>query len=135
MRSDPASVQGVAFWREQHGDFQHVIKSSLKYVAGALGAVALSVPVSAGVASAQPDFSAVINTTCSYEQVMGALNAQRPDLAQEFNSSPFAQGALRNFLASGPAQRQQTVAQLQASPAAAQYFGPINSIAGSCNNY
>nr|WP_235683134.1 hemophore-related protein [Mycolicibacterium alvei] len=111
------------------------MKSSLKYVAGALGAVALSVPVSAGVASAQPDFSAVINTTCSYEQVMGALNAQRPDLAQEFNSSPFAQGALRNFLASGPAQRQQTVAQLQASPAAAQYFGPINSIAGSCNNY
>ncbi len=119
---------------EQHGGFQQVSKS-FKYIAAALGGLALSVPLVTGVASAQPDFSGVVNTTCSYEQVMAALNAQRPDLAQQFNASPFAQGALRNFLASGPAQRQQTVAQLQASPAAQEYFGPINSIAGSCNNY
>ncbi|MEX3646512.1 hypothetical protein A5722_16255 [Mycobacterium vulneris] len=112
-----------------------MIKSSLKYIAAAIGGLALSVPLSAGLASAQPDFSGVVNTTCSYEQVMAALNAQRPDLAQQFNASPFAQGALRNFLASGPAERQQTVAQLQASPAAQEYFGPINSIAGSCNRY
>ncbi|MUL83401.1 MULTISPECIES: hemophore-related protein [unclassified Mycolicibacterium] len=115
-----------------------MIKSSRKYIAAALGGLALSVPLtalSAGVASAQPDFSAVVNTTCSYEQVMAALNAQRPDLAQEFNASPFAQGALRNFLASGPVERQQTVAQLQGSPMAQQYFGPINLIAGSCNRY
>ena len=115
-----------------------MIKSSFKYIAAALGGFAVAVPLtvlSSGAASAQPDFSGVVNTTCSYEQVMAALNAQRPDLAQQFNASPFAQGALRNFLASGPAQRQQTVAQLQASPAAQEYFGPINSIAGSCNNY
>ena len=101
----------------------------------AFGGLALSLPLVTGVASAQPDFSGVVNTTCSYEQVMAALNAQRPDLAQQFDASPFAQGALRNFLASGPAARQQTVTQLQSSPAAAQYFGPINSIASSCNNY
>ncbi|OMC31908.1 hypothetical protein A5740_13805 [Mycobacterium sp. GA-1841] len=112
-----------------------MIKSSRKYVVGALAGLAMAFPLSTGVASAQPDFSAVVNTTCSYDQVMAALNAQRPDLAQQFNTSPFAQGALRNFLASGPAERQQTVAQLQASPAAQQYFGPINMIANSCNNY
>jgi len=111
-----------------------VIKS-FKYIAATLGGLALSVPLVTGVASAQPDFSGVVNTTCNYEQVMAALNAQRPDLAQQFNASPFAQGALRNFLASGPAQRQQTVVQLQGSQAAAQYFGPINSIASSCGNY
>jgi hemophore-related protein len=104
-------------------------------VATAVCGVALSVPLSVGVASAVPDFGPVINTTCTYDQVIAALNAQQPALAQEFNTSAFAQGALRNFLASSPAQRQQTVAQLQSSPAAAQYFGPITSIAGSCNNY
>ncbi|MBU9765940.1 hemophore-related protein [Mycobacterium sp. TNTM28] len=115
-----------------------MITSSRKFIAAALGGLALSVPLTlagAGVASAQPDFTAVVNTTCNYDQVMAALNAQRPDLAQQFNASPFAQGALRNFLASGPAERQQTVNQIQASPAAAQYFGPINMIASSCNNY
>jgi hemophore-related protein len=112
-----------------------VIKSSRKYIAAALGGLALSVPLVTGVASAQPDFSAVVNTRCSYEQVMAALNAQRPDLAQQFNQSPFAQGALRNFLASGPAERQQTVVQLQSNPMAAEYFGPINMIAGSCSRY
>ncbi|MDH6194543.1 hemophore-related protein [Mycobacterium frederiksbergense] len=112
-----------------------MVKLSRKNLVVALGGLALAIPLSAGVASAQPDFTAVVNTTCSYNQVMAALNAQRPDLAQEFNASPFAQGALRNFLAAGPAQRQQTVAQLQGNPMAAQYFGPINSIASSCNNY
>ncbi|WP_066898488.1 hemophore-related protein [Mycolicibacterium houstonense] len=115
-----------------------MIKLSRKYVVAALGGLALSVPLSvlsAGAASAQPDFSGVVNTTCTYDQVIAALNAQRPDLAQQFNTSPFAQGALRNFLASGPVERQRTVAQLQASPAAAEYFGPINSIASTCNNY
>ncbi|CRZ13323.1 hemophore-related protein [Mycolicibacterium neworleansense] len=112
-----------------------MIKSSVKYIAAALGGLAVAVPLSAGVASAQPDFSGVVNTTCTYEQVIAALNAQRPDLAEQFNTSPFAQGALRNFLASGPVERQQTVTQLQGSPMAAQYFGPINSIARTCNNY
>jgi hemophore-related protein len=112
-----------------------MVKLSRTNLAIAVCGVALSVPLSVGVASAVPDFSAVINTTCTYEQIIAALNAQRPDLAQEFDASPFAQGALRSFLASPPAQRQKTVAQLQSSPGAAQYFGPITAIAGSCNNY
>jgi hemophore-related protein len=112
-----------------------MVKLSRTNLAIAVCGVALSVPLSVGVASAVPDFGPVINTTCTYEQVIAALNAQQPALAQEFNTSPFAQGALRSFLASPPVERQQTVAQLKGSPAAAQYFGPITSIAGSCNNY
>lgn len=112
-----------------------MMKLSRTKLAIAAGGFALAVPFSVGVASAEPDFGPVINTTCTYEQVMAALNAQEPALAAQFNASPFAQGALRSFLASGPAERQQTVTQLQASPMAQQYFGPVNSIAGSCNNY
>lgn len=119
--------------RDEHG-VENMVKLSRKNLAIVLGGLALSVPLSVGVASAGP-FDTAVNTTCSYEQVVAAINAEQPALAQEFNASPFAQGALRSFLASGPAQRQQTVNQLQGSPAAQQYFGPINSIAGSCNNY
>ncbi|BDY33300.1 low molecular weight T-cell antigen TB8.4 [Mycolicibacterium mageritense DSM 44476 = CIP 104973] len=111
-----------------------MIKLSRAKIAFAIGGLAVAIPASAGVAAAAP-FDAVVNTTCTYEQVIAALNAQQPALAQEFNASPFAQGALRSFLASGPVERQQTVNQLQGNPMAQQYFGPISSIAGSCNNY
>ncbi|MBU8810489.1 hemophore-related protein [Mycolicibacterium goodii] len=114
----------------------HVITlSRTKLAIAAAGFAAAALPFSVGVASAQPDFTAVVNTTCSYEQVMAALNAQQPDLASQFNTSPMAQGMLRNFLASSPAERQQTVNQLQANPMAQQYFGTISSIAASCSKY
>ena len=109
--------------------------SRAKLAIAACGLALAVLPLSVGVASAEPDFGPVINTTCSYEQVMSALNAQQPALAVEFNESAMAQGMLRSFLASGPAERQQTVAQLQSSPGVQQYFGPIQSIAGSCNKY
>ncbi|AKS36380.1 hemophore-related protein [Mycolicibacterium goodii] len=108
--------------------------SRTKLAIAAVG-FAAALPLSAGVASAQPDFTAVVNTTCSYEQVIAALNAQQPDLAYQVNSSPVAQGMLRNFLAAPPAERQQTVNQLQTNPMAQQYFGTISSIANSCSKY
>ncbi|BBU23038.1 hemophore-related protein [Mycobacterium xenopi] len=102
-------------------------------LATAVGAVALSLTAGAGLASAQPD--PVINTTCTYPQVVSALNAQDPAAAAQFNASPVAQSALRRFLASPPAQRQQMIQQLQASPGGQQYLGTIEQVAQTCNNY
>ena len=42
------------------------------------GALALSLSVGGAVASADPDLSPVINTTCTYSQVVSALNAEKP---------------------------------------------------------
>jgi hemophore-related protein len=114
-----------------------MVKSLRATVVAALGGgIAVSaLALSAGVASAQPDLSPVVNTTCSYGQVMAALNDQRPDLAQQFNTSPTAQSMVRGFLSSPPAQRQRTVNSLQGSPLAQAYLDPIVQIAGSCNNY
>jgi hemophore-related protein len=78
---------------------------------------------------------AAINTTCSYPQVVGALNAQSPAAAAKFNSSPMAQGWLRSFLASPPPQRAQMAQQAEGMPGAAQYIGLLGQIAASCNNY
>lgn len=113
------------------------MRLSLTALSAGVGAVAMSLTVGAGVASADP-VDAVINTTCNYGQVVAALNATDPGAAAQFNASPVAQSSqsyLRNFLAAPPPQRAAMAAQLQAVPGAAQYIGLVESVAGSCNNY
>jgi hemophore-related protein len=101
----------------------------------AVSALALSLVAGAGIASADPGMDAAINTTCSYPQVVAALNAQSPDAAAKFNSSPMAQGWLRSFLSSPPPQRAQMAQQAQGYPGASKYIGLIGQIATSCNNF
>lgn len=100
----------------------------------ASGGLVLSLTAGAGIASAQ-DIGAIINTTCSYPQVIGALTAQDPAAAGQFTSSPMAVSALQQFLGSNTAQRQATAQQLQSMPAAQEYLGLMMSVAGTCNNF
>jgi hemophore-related protein len=112
-----------------------MVTRSLIRLAVAGGGLALSLLAGAGIASADPAMDAAINTTCSYPQVVGALNAQSPAAAAKFNSSPMAQGWLRSFLASPPPQRAQMAQQAAGMPGAAEYIGLLGQIAASCNNY
>jgi hemophore-related protein len=112
-----------------------MVTRSLTRLAAAAGGLALSLLAGAAIASADPDMGAAINTTCSYPQVVAALNAQSPAAAAKFNNSPMAQGWLHNFLASPPAQRAQMAQQAEGMPGAAQYVGLIGQIATSCNNF
>jgi hemophore-related protein len=111
-----------------------MLRLSLTRLAAAVGGVALALTAGAGIASADP-LDPIINTTCSYGQVMAALNAQSPGAAAQLNASPIAQTYLRQFLASPPPQRAAMAAQIQAMPQAAPYFGIVQSVAGVCNNY
>ena len=111
------------------------MKLSLTRLAAAVGGAALALTAAAGVASAEPDLGPIINTTCSYGQVMAALNAQSPGAAAQLNASPIAQSYLRQVLASPPPQRVAMAQQIQAMPQAAPYFGVVQSVAGVCNNY
>jgi hemophore-related protein len=112
-----------------------MVTRSLPRLAAAASGLALSLLAGAGIASADPDLGPAIGTTCSYPQFVAALSAQSPDAAAKFNSSPTAQGWLRSFLSSGPAQRAQMAQQAEALPGASQYFGLIGQVASSCNNY
>jgi hemophore-related protein len=112
-----------------------MIKLSSTSVAVAVGGLAVSLTIGAATASADPDLGPIVNTTCSYPQVMAALNAQDPAAAAQFNSSPMAQSALRQFLASPPSQRLAMAQQMQGSPRAQQYFGLIQQVAATCNNF
>jgi hemophore-related protein len=112
-----------------------MVKLSPTKLVVAFGGLGLSLTTAVGVASADPDVSPLINTTCSYPQVVAALNAQSPDLANQLNASPMAQSSLQRFLASPPDSRQQTVQQLQNTRWGRQYASALLQIANTCNNY
>ena len=101
----------------------------------ASGGLLLSVAAPAGIASAQPDVGPIVNTTCSYPQVVSALNAQNPAAAAQLTGSPFVSGWIQNFLAQGPAQRTVLIQQVQGNPQAAQYTGLVLQVANTCNNF
>jgi hemophore-related protein len=112
-----------------------MIKRSLIRLAVVVGGVAVALTAGAGVASADPDLGSMVNTTCTYSQAVSALNAQDPAVAAEFNASPPTQAFLRRFLASPPDQRMQMAQQVQNTPGAEQYFGVMQEVFSSCNNY
>ena len=112
-----------------------MINLSLTRMPVAVGSLALSLTFAAGAASADPDLGPIVNTTCSYPQVMAALNAQDPAAAAQLNSSSLAQSALQQFLAAPPSQRMQMAQRMESSPRAQQYFGLVQSVAATCNNF
>ena len=101
----------------------------------ATGGLLLSLTAGTGIASAQGDLGAIINTTCSYPQVVAALTAQDPAAASQFNSSPMAMGVVQDFLGSSIAERQVTAQRLSSMPAAQEYLGLMQQVAGTCNNF
>lgn len=116
-----------------------VAQSLTRLIAG-VGGFVVSSAVSAGVAYADPDLGPVINTTCSYSQVVSALNAQTPAAAAQLNGSPTAQAALRGFLDSSPDQRQQILQELEGRYPQSQQYIPLYAgfavqVANTCNNY
>jgi hemophore-related protein len=66
---------------------------------------------------------------------VSALNAQDPAAAAEFNASPPTQAFLRRFIAAPRDQRLQMAQQVQSTPGAQQYFGVMQEVFSSCNNY
>jgi hemophore-related protein len=110
-------------------------KLSLTRLAVAVGGLALSLTAGAGVASADPDLDPIVNTTCSYDQFAAALNAENPQAAAAFNSSPQMQSGLRQFLAAPPSQRQQMAQRMASIPANRPYLGIVQQAFNTCNNY
>jgi hemophore-related protein len=101
----------------------------------AVAGLALSLGVGTGIASAEPDVTAVVNTTCTYPQVIGALNAQSPGVAAELTSNPVAVAWVQNFLASPRDQRRQLIQQVQSIPAAQPYTGLVQQVVNTCKNF
>lgn len=97
--------------------------------------VALALTAGAGLASAQPDVDMIVNSTCTYSQVMAALNAESPDAANQVNTSPVASAWIQQLVASPPDERRAMVQEAQGIPAVQEYSGLISTVASTCNNY
>jgi hemophore-related protein len=96
---------------------------------------ALSLSAGVGIASAAPDVSAIVNTTCTYPQIQAALNDQNPEVANELNSNLLSVIWLQRLVASPPDQRAEMVQQVQDDPGLQQYIPVIYQVANSCNKY
>lgn len=112
-----------------------MIKMTLTRLGAAVGGLALSLAAGAGVASAAPDLGPAVNTTCSYPQLVSALNAQGPEAGAQFNKSPMLQAGLRQFLASDPAKRQQMAQNVLSAPAFAPFIPQVEQAFLTCNNF
>ena len=125
-----------------------VTVASSKYLVVA-GAVAVAATMGVGVASAGPDLTPIINTTCSYAQVTAALNAVSPDMAAKLAQNPMVSSRLQSFLAAPIDERQQMAQQVMArrgggggggGAAAAgvnpqQILATLTQVVNTCNNY
>ncbi|KUH80941.1 hypothetical protein AU186_07875 [Mycobacterium sp. GA-1999] len=89
----------------------------------------------AGVASATPDLGPIINTTCSYPQVISALEAADPAAAAQFKANPMSVSGVQQFLAAPRDQREQMAQMVAGTPGNEQYFGLIQQVANTCSNY
>jgi hemophore-related protein len=101
----------------------------------AVGGLSLALTTGAGVATAEPNVDPIINSTCSYPQVMAALNAQSPELAGQLSESPAAVAWLQQLIAAPPDGRREMVAQAQSVPAVQQYTPVIVEVANTCNRF
>jgi hemophore-related protein len=112
-----------------------MIKLSLTGLVTAVGGLAVSLAAGAGVASATPDLEPAINTTCTYPQLMEALNAQGPQVTMVLDQQPVLKAGLAQFIAAGPAQRRQTAQEIVNTPGSGPYIGPLQQAFSTCNNY
>lgn len=112
-----------------------MIQLSLTKLAVGLGGLALTLTAGAGVASAAPDLGPAINTTCTYPQLVSALNAQDPQVGTVFSQTPILQKGLRDFIEAGPEARTRQAHNVSAAPAFQPYIGTIAAAFNTCNNF
>lgn len=105
------------------------------------GAIAAAATMGVGVASAGPDLSPIINTTCTYEQVTEALNVVSPDMGAKLAQNPMVSSRLQAFLAAPIDERQQMAQQAMARGGGGgganpqQILGTLSQVANVCHNY
>ncbi len=100
-----------------------------------LGGLTLALTAGAGVASADPVYGPMTDTTCTYEQAMAAVHAENPMAAKYLDQSPPNQQFIRVFVASTPDQRVDLLNQIKNNPGANQALPVFRQMLTTCNNY
>ncbi|BBX04082.1 hemophore-related protein [Mycolicibacterium moriokaense] len=110
-------------------------KTTFTRLAVAASGLALSVTAGAGIAAAQPNIDAMVNSTCTYDQAIRAVNAENPMAAQYLAQSPPNQEFVRVFLSSSKDQRISLLNQIKNNPGIDQAIPVFTQMMTSCVNY
>lgn len=102
-------------------------------IVAAAGGLALTFTAGMGTASADPDITPLLNSTCTYDQVVEAMNQNEPELAATILPNPMAVGFLHRLIDAGPDERRSMYEQAEAR-------FPINApkiltLASTCQNF
>ncbi len=112
-----------------------MMKVTLTRLAVAVGGLALSVTAAAGVASAQPYVDTMVNSPCTYDQAIAAVNAENPMAAQYLMQSPPNLQFVRVFLSSSKDERLSLLNQIKGNPGIDQALPVFTQMMSSCVNY
>jgi hemophore-related protein len=104
-------------------------------VAATIGGLALASTAGPGIASGDPDYGPIINTTCSYDQAMRAVHAENPTAAEYLDQSPPNQQFLQQYLASSPDQRQDLLHAIEHTRGAEQALPVFQQMMTDCARY
>ena len=121
--------------------------SLMRFVAGV--GVLTAVSLSGAIASADPGDGPLIETTCSYPQLMAALQVEAPQTSARLAAHPDAQAKLQDLLALPVDERKQRVRQfldrnpdVQAkidekrnTPEGQEKMQKAAAVAATCHNY
>lgn len=111
-----------------------MIRQSLRGLCVTAGTLAVAL-ASGGVAAADPDYSALIDTTCSYDQAMTALRARNPAAAQFLDGRPDQQEWFRIYFAQSRDGRADMIDKNKANPAAQQVLLVAQDVTSTCQSY
>ena len=112
-----------------------MMKVSKTRLVAAVGGLALSATAAAGIASAQPYVDTMVNSPCTYDQAIAAVNAENPMAAQYLMQSPPNLEFVRVFLGSSKDQRLSLLNQIKGNPGIDQALPVFTQMMSSCVNY
>lgn len=112
-----------------------MMKVSLTRLVAAVGGLAVSATAAAGIASAQPYVDTMVNSPCTYDQAIAAVNAENPMAAQYLMQSPPNLEFVRVFLSSSKDQRISLLNQIKGNPGIDQAIPVFTQMMSSCVNY
>ena len=110
-------------------------KVSMTRLVAAVGGLAVSATAAAGIASAQPYVDTMVNSPCTYDQAIAAVNAENPTAASYLMQSPPNLEFIRVFLSSSKDQRLNLLNQIKGNPGIDQALPVFTQMMSSCVNY
>jgi hemophore-related protein len=100
-----------------------------------VGGLAVSLAAGAGIASADPVYGPMTDTTCTADQAFAALHAENPTAETYLNKYPANAEFVRVFASSTPEKRVDLLNQVKGNPGANLALPVFRQMFTSCVNY